>query len=252
MYIWSRPGLGGWQGVTLAMRPKPDVMLDQFILNKATLTPRLATMVNTFADAVIKSQQSSQPIQKIRLVGHTDNSGEDQHNQGLGQRRAGTVEAMLRARLKALPGVQIVSSSKGEIEPRVENDSPDHRAHNRRVEVFVTTAPPPPPAKQPSGANLWDWRGLKPPEKSIIETTPSPYWQQPPPAKPRGRSVSQWLDEVLAPLPGWLARRIRDAVLKGSCAALELALSQAVGKLSGKEQEDLRKECLEAANRKVQ
>jgi len=252
MYIWERPGLGEWQGVTLAMRAKPDVQLDQFVVNQATLTPRLATMVSNFADAVIKSQQSTQPVRKIRLVGHTDNTGEETYNRGLGTRRAATVERVLRDRLKAFPAVQlVVGNSPGELEPTVENDSNVNRARNRRVEVFVTKAPAPPAPPPPAGPNLFDFSKLKLPPDPIIKTTPSPFPPNIPPAPARGRSPSEWLDQVLSPLPGWLARRIRNAVLNGACAALELALAQAVGRLSEKEKEDLRKECLETANRKV-
>jgi hypothetical protein len=255
MYIWNRPGLEGWHGpTTLTMRPKPDVMLNQFEWNESKLTPRLATLVNNFADAVIKSQQSAQPIVKIRLVGHTDDTGDEKYNRGLGDRRAAAVERVLRARLKSLPAVQIVvTASPGELEPQVENDSKEHRAQNRRVEVFVTTAaaPPPPTVRQPPGPNLWDFSKLKLPPEPIIKTTPSTIGPNIPPGPARGRSVAQWLDEVLSPLPGWLARRIRDAVLNGACAALEMALAQAGARLTDKQKEDLRKECLDAANRKV-
>jgi hypothetical protein len=40
-------------------------------------------------------------------------------------------------------------------------------------------------------------------------------------------------------------------VLNGACAALEMALSQAGARLTDQQKEDLRKECLDAANRKV-
>ncbi|MGH7908963.1 MAG: hypothetical protein ACRENW_03820, partial [Thermodesulfobacteriota bacterium] len=76
-------------------------------------------------------------------------------------------------------------------------------------------------------------------------------YNQPVPPLPPGKSLSQRLDETLASLPRFLARRIRDAVLSGSCYVLEALLSQAGARLRDKDREDLRKQCLEAAKKPI-
>jgi hypothetical protein len=77
------------------------------------------------------------------------------------------------------------------------------------------------------------------------------YNQPIPQSQVRGKSVSQWLDEVLAPLPQWLARRIRNAVISGSCYGLEVLLTQAGGRLGDRQKEELRKQCEDAAKKLI-
>ena len=77
-----------------------------------------------------------------------------------------------------------------------------------------------------------------------------PYWRPIPPER-KGQSLQNWLDERLARLPQWLGRRIRDAIFNGACAVLESLLGKAVGQLSDKEKDDLRKICLDVAKKPI-
>ncbi len=71
----------------------------------------------------------------IKLDGHTDNVGTDAYNQALGERRAAVVKKYLLS--KGVKAERIELNSYGESKPAVENDTSEHRALNRRVEVLV-------------------------------------------------------------------------------------------------------------------
>ena len=114
MYIWERRGLeedtlSAPQRLTMAMRPKPHLKFDFFDFAKPSLTARLRGMISNFADTVVQSWNSTQPIKVIRLIGHTDSTGPETYNVGLGDRRAQAVEKALQDKLKGLSGrVKIV------------------------------------------------------------------------------------------------------------------------------------------------
>jgi outer membrane protein OmpA-like peptidoglycan-associated protein len=91
---------------------------DQITAYKAKLTPLLKTWPDSF----------------ISIVGHTDATDTEAHNQDLGQRRADAVLGALGTGDSALPGAIMRASSLGESVLAVE--SKDREARNRRVEVF--------------------------------------------------------------------------------------------------------------------
>lgn len=77
-----------------------------------------------------------QEITSIDVVGHTDNRGSGEYNQGLSEQRAETVAAYITAQI---PGAPISSvSGMGETNPVASNQTPEGRQANRRVEVTVT------------------------------------------------------------------------------------------------------------------
>jgi len=234
--------------VTLAMRPKPYLSLDDFHINESALSVRLSEMVNNLAKAVIQSLNSPSPIEVIRLFGHTDSTGNEKYNLGLGDRRARAVAAALQNKLKAFPDrVKIVvEPSPGERDPTADNQTGEGRARNRRVEVFITTGVVIPPIKKPIVLKI----PQLPPE-SVIRTRPDRFSQTIPPP-PRPLSLQKWLDEQLrGPLSPWVRRRIRDAILTGSCALLEVEFGRAGGTLSEKQKQELRDKCRDIAKRPV-
>jgi OmpA family len=263
MYIWERRGLGEYtfsepQPATPSLRSKPPYLryfnLDGFEWNKHSLTLRLQNLIGHLAKMVESSLTSTQPIGAIHLIGHTDNTGPESYNVGLGNRRAQAVADEL-AKFKGLVSrvAIVIDPSPGKSMPVADNRTKEGRAANRRVEVFVTTAAVS-PTTSPTGRK--DWRkeaeeAARRIEEEAERRRQEQIYNRPVPVVPPGRSISDWLDERLARLPQWLRTRIRDAILKGACALLDSLLAQAVGQLSDKEKEDLRTICLEQAKRPI-
>ena len=243
MYVSINGGLGDDRAskrkpLTLAMRPKPYLRLDRFDFDRSALTARLKEMISDMAKAVAQNWGTNQPITVLRLTGHTDSTGTEKYNVGLGDRRARAVEAVLRKQLKGIADrVKIaVEPSPGEAEPHADNRTREGRATNRRVEVFVTVTPQAKPAKE-KAVDLWN---VTPVPDSVIRTKPDPYWQ-PIPRPTGGKSLSDRLDEKLRRVPSWLRTRIRDAILSGACSALAILLEEAL--LSGADKEALKATC---------
>jgi OmpA family len=270
VYILTNDGGMGDDTARASMRGKSGIWssppylrfdnLDRFDFNKSSLTNRLRSMVNNLATAVILSWKTTQPITTVRLVGHTDSIGDDKYNRGLGDRRAQAVRNELLSKLTGLTNkvLVVVEPSPGESKPIADNRTSDGQARNRRVEVFITTGaippplpPPPPPAPPPIDVRKAGEEAARRIEEEAERRRQQQRYNRPIPPAPRGKSLSQWLDETLSPLPGWLARKIRDAIIKGSCYGLEALLTQAGGRLGDQQKEELRKQCQEAAKKPI-
>ena len=76
------------------------------------------------------------PDTNIEIQGHTDNAGSDEYNQGLSERRAGSVSAYIRG--KGISSSRISIKGFGESAPKYSNDTEDGRALNRRVDFLIT------------------------------------------------------------------------------------------------------------------
>ncbi|MBC7454599.1 MAG: OmpA family protein [Massilia sp.] len=127
---------------TLTIRDRPFVVLENFAFNDPAMPARFAPIISRIARLVVASQVSGEPINSIRLVGHTDPSGSDAFNLDLAKRRARSVETALRSAVQALGQVPagsltIVVQTLGEARPAAPNNSAAGRARNRRVEVFL-------------------------------------------------------------------------------------------------------------------
>ena len=139
----------------LAARLIGSELLDGFALNSAALTEehkgRLAILAIT-----LQSLLREYPGGSVQIIGHTDASGDEAFNQGLGQRRADAVRNVLLD--KGVPAAAVASMSAGESQLLIETARPESR--NRRVEVRFTPRSrarflppveltPPVPAQQP-------------------------------------------------------------------------------------------------------
>ena len=71
----------------------------------------------------------------IRIAGHTDSTGSDQHNMDLSQRRANSVAAYLQSR--QITPARISAQGYGETSPIADNNTDMGRAQNRRVELTL-------------------------------------------------------------------------------------------------------------------
>jgi outer membrane protein OmpA-like peptidoglycan-associated protein len=71
----------------------------------------------------------------VAIEGHTDSQGDRDYNQQLSERRAAAVVSHLVA--AGIDGSRLTAVGKGESEPVVPNDSPEHMQTNRRVVARV-------------------------------------------------------------------------------------------------------------------
>ncbi|MGD2128172.1 MAG: OmpA family protein [Lysobacterales bacterium] len=71
----------------------------------------------------------------VEVAGHTDNTGSEQYNQALSERRAASVAAYLRSR--GVAGERLMVVGGGEKYPIASNDTPAGRQLNRRVEITI-------------------------------------------------------------------------------------------------------------------
>jgi outer membrane protein OmpA-like peptidoglycan-associated protein len=77
----------------------------------------------------------SNPDMKLKIVGHTDNEGIGLSNLELSMRRAESVKSILVQDFN-IEEFRLETEGKGESQPIVENDTPAHKAENRRVEFI--------------------------------------------------------------------------------------------------------------------
>ena len=105
-----------------------------FEVNSARLTGNSDTVLGGIAQDLKKYARL-----RIELQGHTDSSGSDAYNLKLSQQRADAVRERLIE--DGVPSVQLISKGYGETKPVDSNDTPEGRAHNRRVVMFVLDNP---------------------------------------------------------------------------------------------------------------
>lgn len=101
-----------------------------FETNSHRLPPMAPVYLRPLARAIAQN-----PDQQIVVVGHTDDIGSSSTNLTLSELRAQSVAAFLAA--EGVPQERLQSLGAGEYKPIMPNDTPQHRAMNRRVEVFL-------------------------------------------------------------------------------------------------------------------
>jgi outer membrane protein OmpA-like peptidoglycan-associated protein len=72
---------------------------------------------------------------QLVIVGHTDNTGSDQHNQQLSERRAGAVNQYLLN--KGVIPERLSAYGRGKSEPIASNATPEGKQQNRRVDITI-------------------------------------------------------------------------------------------------------------------
>jgi outer membrane protein OmpA-like peptidoglycan-associated protein len=100
-----------------------DVDSDKLRPDARTNLKNLAKVLNKYDDT------------EILVQGHTDNTGSDDHNRVLSQRRAASVGSELRG--DGVKGGRIDESGMGEQHPVADNGTAAGRQANRRVEVAI-------------------------------------------------------------------------------------------------------------------
>lgn len=102
-----------------------------FAINKSDLSTeakgnldKLVTVLNTYPDTDIEVQ------------GHTDDTGTEEYNQTLSERRASSVSTYLTER--GIDAARVTTKGYGEMTPKYDNTTDDGRTQNRRVEFLIT------------------------------------------------------------------------------------------------------------------
>ncbi|MDZ7767375.1 MAG: OmpA family protein [Melioribacteraceae bacterium] len=98
-----------------------------FATNKFNITPESEDVLN---DA-LKTLRTYDDI-VVEISGHTDSDGSNSYNQQLSQKRAEAVKAWLVS--KGISSDRITAVGYGEANPRVANDTAEHKRMNRRIE----------------------------------------------------------------------------------------------------------------------
>ncbi len=101
-----------------------------FATDSATLSGSLMGDLGAVAQSLIRY-----PNSQIQIVGHTDLTGAAAYNLDLSQRRANSVAAVLRN--NGVPSGRISAVGRGEDVPVASNLTPEGRAQNRRVEIYI-------------------------------------------------------------------------------------------------------------------
>jgi outer membrane protein OmpA-like peptidoglycan-associated protein len=111
----------------LKLQVPSDISFD---VGSAALQPRLRPVLEAFAHGLGQDAHT-----RIRIVGHTDATGSDAINDPLSQHRADSVRNFLVDR--GITSERIETVGRGSREPVASNATPEERARNRRVEIFL-------------------------------------------------------------------------------------------------------------------
>jgi outer membrane protein OmpA-like peptidoglycan-associated protein len=101
-----------------------------FDFNKANIKPEALPIMYHAAEVLLAN-----PDIKVEIQGHTDNIGSDGYNQKLSERRAQTVRDFLVA--KGVAANRLTTVGFGETRPVLDNNTPQNRELNRRIEFKV-------------------------------------------------------------------------------------------------------------------
>jgi predicted chitinase len=168
------------RALVMARRLRPYAVLDGFAFDRVDVPPRHFGTIEKVARLALASQGGPRPIRAILLVGHTDPSGRIAYNFRLGRNRAEAVRVQLALALDRLrPGSSsavLIDSrdSAGPIWPVASNASDVGRARNRRVEIFLSSAPIDRPAiltrtTHPLGEGEFEY--VPSPQRTAFETS---------------------------------------------------------------------------------
>ncbi len=102
---------------------------------KADLRPESLTILDKLAQVIFDVTKKHGKI-KVRLEGHTDSDGADENNLDLSQNRAKAVLEYLVN--KGVDAFSISSKGHGETRPISDNDTPEGKQKNRRVDIAIT------------------------------------------------------------------------------------------------------------------
>lgn len=101
-----------------------------FKLNSAELSEDAKQELKKVGSILVKYENT-----EVLLEGHTDDTGSDEYNMKLSQKRAESVSAFLAS--QNMPASRLKTKWYGESQPKFPNDSELNREKNRRVELAI-------------------------------------------------------------------------------------------------------------------
>jgi len=101
-----------------------------FKINSANLGDSAIANLDKLAGVFVKYPETN-----ILVEGHTDDTGPDEYNMQLSEKRAKSVAGYLQA--KGVPVERFTIKWYGETQPKLPNESEANRAKNRRVELAI-------------------------------------------------------------------------------------------------------------------
>jgi outer membrane protein OmpA-like peptidoglycan-associated protein len=103
-----------------------------FAFNSATLTAQSERELSQVLDVLSRYDR----LEAVQITGHTDNTGPEDYNHALSERRAQSVKDFLVAR--GVDSGRISVSGVGEMQPVADNHTREGRAQNRRVDIRIS------------------------------------------------------------------------------------------------------------------
>jgi outer membrane protein OmpA-like peptidoglycan-associated protein len=101
-----------------------------FEVDSAEIKPGFISTMDKIGTVVKRYEKTT-----LTIIGHTDNTGSDAHNQSLSERRAQSVQDYFLQ--GGIHPTRLTAIGRGESEPRASNATESGRQLNRRVEILV-------------------------------------------------------------------------------------------------------------------
>jgi len=101
-----------------------------FATNSSDLSPAFFDVLNSVGKVLGEYEQTV-----VEVAGHTDSSGSHSHNQGLSERRAGSVATYLQG--QGIMSQRLITVGMGENRPVADNNTAGGKQANRRVEITM-------------------------------------------------------------------------------------------------------------------
>lgn len=121
------------------VKDRNDLDAIKLVLGDAVLFKTNQSSLSQAADATLSRvayNLKQFPDTDVTVVGYTDNTGSEQLNQNLSEKRAQSVVDYLES--QGIPASRLKAVGMGENDPIASNATAEGRAQNRRVEMFIT------------------------------------------------------------------------------------------------------------------
>ncbi len=136
LLLWGPPGVGK---TTLALIISKQLKRPFFSLSAINSGVKDIRAIIDEAIELKKQNKAKSlkdnPDTDVTIIGHTDNSGSDEYNNRLSERRAEAVKTF--AINQGISASRLSTRGKGESEPIADNSNEEGKAKNRRVEIVI-------------------------------------------------------------------------------------------------------------------